>query len=1052
MTEESPQLLRHLIDSSVDGILAFDREYRYTHWNRAMESISGLRREEVVGRSAFDVFPFIKETGEDSYFHEALAGRSVVAERRSYLIPQTGRRGLFDGYYSPLRNESGEVIGGVAVIRDITEREEAEEALRASEERYRAFISNSSEGIWRFELEQPVSTSLSADEQIEHFYSHGYLAECNDAMARMYGFERAEEITGARLGDLLVRSDPQNAEYLQSFIAARYRLTDVQSVEVDREGRQRIFLNNLIGVVEEGWLFRAWGTQRDITERKKREIELRATEHRFSMFMENLPGLAWIKDLEGRYVYANQSAAKAFKRTSAELYGKTDDEIFPAETAEQFKKNDSQAVKSGAGIQTIETLLQEDGLHYSIVSKFPILDFEGRPQLVGGIAVDITARRQAEEEARRLATIVEATTDFVAVTRVDGPILYINRAGRAMLGIAEGADLKDYNRTSLSPPWVYERTVEEWLPKALRDGYASGEGALLSLEGEEIPVSFVLLVQRDEKGEPEYLSTIARDITELKRTGDALRESELRFRLMFDQAVVGMVQSTAEGVLLKVNPGFCRILGYDEEELIGRNVFDLTHADDREPDLRHASRAIGGEITGYEMEKRLIRRDGSPVWVNLTATAVRDEAGAQLFGLGIVEDITERKRAEEERERLLYLEQEARATAEAANRMKDEFLATVSHELRTPLTAVVGWSRMLRSGNLDGATAEHALEVILRNAQAQAQIVEDILEVSRIITGKIRLNMQVVDPTPAVSAAIDAVRPAAEAKGIFVEPELDPKAGPVRADPDRLQQIAWNLLSNAVKFTPKGGRVNVRLFDLNGHARLEVRDTGQGIPREFLPHVFERFRQADSSTTRQHGGLGLGLAIVRHLTELHGGSVFVESDGAGKGAIFSVDIPREKMTAEKELLDTRLMPELSVESEKRTVQSLPDLQGARILIVEDELDTRDFLAALLGQCRAEVKTASRVDEALKIFTDWEPQLIVSDLGMPGEDGFSFIRKVRQLEAAKGTRTPAVALSGYTRNEDRALSLASGFERHLPKPVEPFELAEVISRLIKRDGR
>lgn len=925
MRKEIPQesrLLQQLIDSSLDGHLAFDLECRYTAWNRAMERISGFTREQVLGRRAFDVFPFLKDTGEDRYFFEALQGKSPVAHERVYIIPETGRRGFFDGYYSPLRDERGEVTGGTAIIRDITERKLAEDALRASEERYRAFLANSSEGIWRFELEQPVSIDLAAPEQVDHFYRYGYLAECNDAMARMYGFERAEEIRGARLGDLLVRSDPNNAEYLNNFIAAGYRLTDVESVEVDRNGEQRIFLNNLVGVVEDRLLLRAWGTQRDVTERRKGEVELRATEHRFSMFMENLPGLAWIKDLEGRYVYANLAATRAFNTTRAELYGKTDDELFPPETAAQFKANDRQAVYGGS-VQTVETLEQEDGLHYSIVSKFPVLGANGETQLVGGVAVDITERKQAEEEARRLAAIVEATTDFVAVARTDGPVIYINRAGRRMVGIPEDADITEFSRATLSPPWVYERTVREWLPRAMREGSASGEGALLTLSGEEIPVSFVLLVQRNSNGEPEYISTIARDISE-------------------------------------------------------------------------------------------------------------------------------RKLAEEEREQLLMRAQSARAVAESANRMKDEFLATVSHELRTPLTAVVGWSRMLRAGNLDRETAEHALDVILRNAQAQAQIVEDILEVSRIVTGKIRLNMQMIDPTPPVSAAIDAVRPAAEAKGITVESALDPRAGPVRADPDRFQQIAWNLLSNAVKFTPAGGRVEVRLSDLNGHARLEVRDTGQGISPEFLPFVFERFRQADSSSTRQHGGLGLGLAIVRHLTELHGGTVQAESAGAGCGATFFVDIPREKITPEKELLDTRLMPDVSAETQARAVSHLPDLRGARVLVLEDEADTRDFLAALLKRCRAEVKTAASVPEALRLFIGWGPQLIVSDLGIPGEDGFSFIRKVRELEPAGGERTPALALSGYARSEDRALSLASGFQQHLGKPVEPFELMRVIVGLLDRD--
>ncbi|HYP53609.1 MAG TPA: PAS domain-containing protein, partial [Pyrinomonadaceae bacterium] len=326
------KLLTSLLDASVDGVLAFDRECRYTAWNAAMERISGFRRADVLGRHAFDLFPFLLKTGEDKFMREALAGRNVVAEARPYVIPETGHRGYFDGYYSPLLDERGRVVGGVSVIRDITASRAAGEALRESEERYRAFIANSSEGIWRCEMESPVPTDIPADEQIELYYRRGYMAECNDAMARMYGYERAEEINGARLGDLLVRDDPKNLEYLRAFVAAGYRLTEAESVEVDRSGRTRFFSNNLVGVIKGGALVRAWGTQRDITERRRIEDELKATEHRFTMFMENLPGLAWIKDLEGRYVFANEAAARAFGVPRERLRGKPDEEIFPPET------------------------------------------------------------------------------------------------------------------------------------------------------------------------------------------------------------------------------------------------------------------------------------------------------------------------------------------------------------------------------------------------------------------------------------------------------------------------------------------------------------------------------------------------------------------------------------------------------------------------------------------------------------------------------------------------------------------------------------------------
>ncbi|HEX8852248.1 MAG TPA: PAS domain S-box protein, partial [Pyrinomonadaceae bacterium] len=520
------KLLASLLDASVDGLLAFDRECRYTAWNSAMERISGLRREEVLGRQAFELFPFLKEMGEDRYFHEALAGRSTRAEARPYTIPQTGHRGFFDGYYSPLRDETGEIIGGVGVIRDITGSLEAGEALRASEERYRAFIANSSEGIWRFELEQPVSIDLSEDEQIEHFYRHGYLAECNDVMARMYGFEHAGEVVGARLGDLLVRDDPKNEAYLRAFIRSGYRLTDAESVEVDRVGRTRFFSNNLVGVVEGGQTQRAWGTQRDVTERKRVEEELQATEHRFSMFMENLPGLAWIKDLEGRYVYVNEAAARAFRMPREELRGKTDEEIFPPETAAAFRENDRRALASGAGVLTLERLEQPDGTHHSIVSKFPIPGPEGEPLMVGGIAVDITERIRAEEALReseeRYRSLLENANDIIYSHDLEGNYLTINRACAEITGYTREEILGGLNIKQVVVPEHLE-LAGQMMAQKLRDPSPTVyEIDIRTKDGRRLTLEVSTRISRHD-GQAPVVEGIARDVTDRKR---AERERE----------------------------------------------------------------------------------------------------------------------------------------------------------------------------------------------------------------------------------------------------------------------------------------------------------------------------------------------------------------------------------------------------------------------------------------------------------------------------------------------------------------------------------------------
>ncbi|HEV2856412.1 MAG TPA: response regulator [Thermoanaerobaculia bacterium] len=406
-------------------------------------------------------------------------------------------------------------------------------------------------------------------------------------------------------------------------------------------------------------------------------------------------------------------------------------------------------------------------------------------------------------------------------------------------------------------------------------------------------------------------------------------------------------------------------------------------------------------------------------------------------------EIRVREWAEQERARLLVLEQAARKQAEEANRMKDEFLATLSHELRTPLNAILGWVQVLRTGKLDEAAAARSLETIERNARAQAQLIADLLDVSRIITGKLRLESKPVELHRIIDAALDSVRPATDAKGIQLSVSLAPLASPVLGDSDRLQQVVWNLLSNAIKFTPRGGRVEIRLREMGMNAVIQVVDTGIGIRPEFLPFVFDRFRQAESSLTRSHGGLGLGLSIVRHLIELHGGTVEVESEGEGLGATFTVRLPLRAELAEG--------PPLSGQAPSTSqVWSLPDLlQGVHVLVVEDEEDTRDLLVTALEQCGAEVAAFGSVPAALEDFDRAVPDVLVSDIGVPLEDGYSLIRKVRARKPGQGGNVPAAALTAYARAEDRLRALEAGFQTHLAKPVDPSEFVAAVARLAGR---
>jgi signal transduction histidine kinase/CheY-like chemotaxis protein len=438
-------------------------------------------------------------------------------------------------------------------------------------------------------------------------------------------------------------------------------------------------------------------------------------------------------------------------------------------------------------------------------------------------------------------------------------------------------------------------------------------------------------------------------------------------------------------------------------------------------------RTAAGEVRFWEYHNTL-RVDG------VEAPVVR----------GMAHDVTDRRLA-------LAREREARKEAEAANRLKDEFLATVSHELRTPLTSILGWARMLSEGGLDAARQAQALETIWRNARAQVQLVDDLLDASRIVTGKLRLEVRPVNLSSVVEAAVDGVRPAADAKRISLRVLLEPRLGPVRGDPGRLQQVVWNLLSNAVKFTPERGRVEVRVERLDAHVAVVVSDSGRGISPEFLPHVFERFRQADPSTTRLYGGLGLGLAIVRHLVEAHGGSVRADSEGEGRGATFTIVLP---LSVGIEPAEQPTSAEVAEEAPAagrpmagaKVDRTAPPLLGLRVLLVDDDADAVEMLAAFLRRAGAEVTAAASAAAALDTLGPAKPDVIVADVAMPEVDGREMMRRVRALGPDEGGRTPALALTAYAGEAERSLSQRAGFQAHLDKPAEPGELLRVIARL------
>jgi PAS domain S-box-containing protein len=505
--------------------------------------------------------------------------------------------------------------------------------------------------------------------------------------------------------------------------------------------------------------------------------------------------------------------------------------------------------------------------------------------------------------------------------------------------------------------------------------------------------------------------------------------AEARLAFVADRVPVFIAQFDAQERYVFVNRPYAGYYGRRPEDITGRHL-----------------REVVGEQTYAELRPRVqgvLAHGRDAIWetgegvrhFQFRTTIARDDEGHARGMLLVGTDITKRKLMEVELER-------AKRDAEAASRAKEDFLAVVSHELRTPLSAVYGWARMLRSGRLHAEVAERALDVIVRNADAQAQLIDELLDMSRIIAGKIRLDVRPLDLEAIIKAAIDAVRPAADSKEIQLQCVLDSRAVRITADPDRLQQVIWNLLINAVKFTPKHGRVQVRLQRINSHVEIVVSDTGEGISEKVLPHIFERFYQADGTSTRSHRGLGIGLSLVRHLVELHGGKVTAHSSGEGQGATFTVELPVAIVHHEKEK-DARVHP-----TARAAIFSAagPSLRGLRVLVVDDDRDSLDLVHTILVSLGAETREYVAASEALTAVQEWRPDVLICDIEMPREDGYMFIRKVRALHFTKGGKTPALALTAYGSVEDRFRTLSAGYSMHVSKPVDPAELGAIVASL------
>jgi PAS domain S-box-containing protein len=533
------------------------------------------------------------------------------------------------------------------------------------------------------------------------------------------------------------------------------------------------------------------------------------------------------------------------------------------------------------------------------------------------------------------------------------------------------------------------------------------------------------------------------DISRHKRTEDALRQSEERFRRLANSVPAFVWTATPEGQVNYVNDQWYAFSGLSREQTAGFGWLDAIHPGDRDRCMTSYRDALRNGTT-YRIELRNRRGDGTYRWFLMRAEPMRDALGTITGWFGTSVDIDDLKLAQETRSRLLAQEQILRLEAETvtrsaqvANRVKDEFLATLSHELRTPLNAIMGWTQTLQSGNTRKETLLRALAQIEQSAQAQAKLIDDLLNVSDIVAGRLRLEVQPMRLIPTINAAIETLYPAVNAKDIRLETDFDMAADVVSGDPVRLRQIIWNLLSNAVKFTPRFGKIGVRLSHMESNAVIAVRDTGEGISPEFLPYVFDRFRQADASSRKKHGGLGLGLSIVRHLAEMHGGTAEAYSEGEGRGSVFTVRLP---IRAAWDTMHNFTGEDVAGPSNARRQK----LTGLRILTVDDDRNTREMLQEALERAGAEVLSADSARDALGKIRIFRPDVLVSDIGMPNEDGYDLLRQIRKLPDGEGGDTPAIALTGYAREEDQAATREAGYQAVTPKPVNLNELLSTIA--------
>ncbi len=1034
---ESEIRFRSVVESNMIGIGFWDAGGEVTGANDALLEMIGYTREDLVSGQISWV-----ELTPPEYGELDRAALKQVAELGS-CAPYEKEYIRSDGSRFPILVGAGNLQGctdkGSFFVLDITDRKQAQNQIRENEIHIRRQLAE----IDLVYDTTPVGLSF-VDTNLRYLRINKCLAEIN----------------GRSIADHIGRTVREAIPEIADMVEPIYRqVLATQTPVLDLEIKAETFQQP--GVVrdwqvsfypvsdESGTLLGVSSVVAEITDRNQAKRVIQQSEAIFRRLLEsNIFGVA-IGDFSGRIAYANDSLLKMVGYTRSEqLSGQMRwDRMTPPEYLHLDAKAAQEIRDKGVATPFKKEYIRKDGSRVPILMGGTILCPDDRaPETIVAFYIDLTEISRVEAELKNNQERLQIAQQAGKIGSFEWNVQTGEVACTPELEALYGLPIGGLN------------TYQTWLEMVHPDDRAVTEQQVQAAvgSGEELNIEFRICrpdktvgwmacratVFQDDRGLPLRTIGVNVDISDLKQAEEARSQINQTLEALIRACPLAITVFGADDGIVKMwNPAAERIFGWSESEAVGQFVPSIP------PDKRQEFMAnlegirAGNAIAGMETHRQ--RKDGRSIDIGLWATPVRDGEG-NINCMSIVADISDRKQAEAELARLLDREQAARAEAEAINRLKDEFLATLSHELRTPLNAILGWAQILRRGKYTEASLATGLEAIERQSRVQVQLVEDLLDVSRIIQGKLALKPGWFDMVKMIEVALNAVNFVAEGKSVTVSSEFDPAVSLIWGDTQRLQQVVSNLLTNAVKFTPAGGTVQVHLSAVSvtdspspNYVQITVSDTGKGISAEFLPYVFDRFRQADGSITRADSGLGLGLAIVRHLVELHGGTVRAESPGEGFGAIFTVMLPLKQRRNQQ----SQLRGERKVAPMRQAI-----LAGVKVLVVDDEPDNREFLVAAIAQLGANAAAAASAAEAIELLQQSLPDILVSDIGMPVEDGYSLIRKVRSSESGTAKRLPAVALTAYASEQDRDRAIAAGYDEHLPKPIDPALFAAVLARL------